>query len=393
MAATVYDDEKLREFATEAQLRWLDAVKKHGSTRAAAKALGVHHSSVSKGLLRLKKKARMAGYDPEAGMRHAVGEPYYVKGVSSYYGPDGALKGQWVKTSIDMDARAEAIEEFLDSRMQEQEPVKPVSRCAGKTNKHLCNLYTMTDCHVGMLAWGKENGGQPWDLKIAERTLKGCFAEMMARAPDAHTCVINQLGDWMHVDKIEPMTPASGHILDADIRFPKIVATAIGILEWMCIEALKKHEKVVLICAEGNHDPVSSVWMRILFQRLFRDNPRLMVDDSEAPYYVYQHGKTMLAFHHGHKKRFQELPTMFAARYPEVWGATKYRYGHSGHMHHKSVLDLPGMRWIQHPTLAAPDSYTVRGGWESMREAEVIIYHDEYGSVGGATVRPEMLMG
>jgi hypothetical protein len=243
-----------------------------------------------------------------------------------------------------------------------------------------------------MLTWGKQTGA-PWDLKIAAATLKGCFKEMLDRSPEARVGIVGQFGDWMHVDKVEPFTPASGHILDADIRFPKIVAAALDIFEWLVAESLKKHDEVHVIPAEGNHDPVSSIWMRYFLARVFRDNPRVTINDSEVPYYVYQHGKVMIAVHHGHKKKLAELPLMFASRWPEIWGATTKRYGHSGHMHHEKELraEYSGMKWRQHPTLAAPDDYSARGGWLSERQASAITYHAEFGQVGEYTVCPEML--
>lgn len=385
-------DPAIKQWATPTQAKSIDAVIEHGGLKPAARALGINAEAVRQHIIRAEKKARVSGFDPAAGMTKPVGDPFFVKGVSSYYGPKGELRGQWVKTAIDQERRLQIIEEYIDSKLADLPAVEPIEP-PKITAERLCNLYTMTDCHVGMLAWGKENGGQPWDLKIAEATLKGCFKAMLDQAPAARVGIINQLGDWMHVDKIDPLTPASGHILDADIRFPKIVQVSLDVLEWFCIETLKKHDEVWFIFAEGNHDPVSSVWMRLLFTRLFRDNPRVMVCDSNTPYHTYQHGKTMLAFHHGHKLKPSEAPLMFAARYPEIWGATKYRYGHSGHMHHQmeALRERGGMIWRQHPTLAAPDSYSVRGGWDSKREATAITYHSEYGQVGTVTVSPEML--
>jgi hypothetical protein len=253
----------------------------------------------------------------------------------------------------------------------------------------------MTDCHVDMLAWELETGA-PWDLKIARDVLSGCFADMLSRSPAAKYAIINQLGDWLHTDGVIPVTPTSGHHLDSDGRFERALGAALDILEWLITKALEKHEKVHLICAEGNHDIVSSIFMRAHFSRLFRDNPRVEVNDSKLPYYVYRHGKTMLAFHHGHKMKIADLPLRFAAAHPEIWGETKYRYGHSGHLHHERELgrlEMSGMKWRQHPTLAAPDAYSARCGWISKREARCITYHSEYGEMGELVTSPEMIAG
>ncbi len=97
----------------------------------------------------------------------------------------------------------------------------------------------------------------------------------------------------------------------------------------------------------------------------------------------------MLAFHHGHKLKPAALPGWFAAKHSVMWGATTARYGHSGHQHHLHEKDEMGMRWMQHPTLAASDAYSARGGWLSPREAIGITY-DLDGEASRLTVRPKL---
>ena len=126
-----------------------------------------------------------------------------------------------------------------------------------------------------------------------------------------------------------------------------------------------------------------------MLRRLFRDEPRITVEDTPLPYYAFQHGNVMLAFHHGHKLKPAALPMWFAAKYSAMWGGTTARYGHSGHQHHLHEKDEMGMRWTQHPTLAASDAYTARGGWLSPREAIGITY-DLEGEASRLTVRPQM---
>jgi hypothetical protein len=143
--------------------------------------------------------------------------------------------------------------------------------------------------------------------------------------------------------------------------------------------------------AEGNHDITSSIWLRVMFKALYEDEPRVQVIDSDMPYYHYQHGHTMLAFHHGHLSKNESLPLLFASQFPDVWGATTKRYCHTGHRHHAHEKEHSGMKVIQHPTLSARDAYASRGGWISEREMTAITYHKKYGQVSRTTITPEML--
>lgn len=381
-------DVQLASYATPRQLEFLEAVEKHGSNKKAAKALGINRRTLDQSLKSLRMRAARMGYAPEHDMQRTVPEGFTVKGVSTYYDEAGKPRGQWVKSQQDDQARERAIREAFEAMAEDLPRVKPSA--APVTVDHLATLYTLTDCHVGMLAWGKETGAD-WDLDIAERTLVGCFEQMVKASPPAQTGIVCQLGDYLHQDSIEPVTPTSKHLLDSDGRFSKVVTTAVRVLRRIVGMALEKHERVVVVMSEGNHDISSSIWLRVMFRALYENEPRVEVIDSELPFYVHRHGKTMLGFHHGHLKRNEQLPLTFAAQFPQVWGATAKRYIHTGHRHHVEEKEHSGVIVVQHPTLAARDAYAARGGWISERQVRAIVYHSEFGEVARNTVTPEML--
>ena len=386
---------ELRTYATPRQLEYLDAVEKHGSNRAAAKALNVAASSIDRAMSLLRKKVASitldarVGWAPSHDLVHPVAPGQRLRGASTLY-KDGKVLIQWVKSTADDQAQQEALNAALEAMaadLPKMAPAKAPKACL----EHLCNVYTLTDSHVGMLAWHRE-GGADWDLNIAERVLTGCFEQMVLNSPAARTCVIAQLGDYLHYDSaLSAVTPQSGHSLDADGRMPKMVKVAIRILRRVIDLALKKHEKVILLLAEGNHDISSSVWLRAMFQALYEREPRIQVIDSELPYYAIQHGNTMLGWHHGHLKKNDQLPLAFATQFSEIWGSTTKRYAHTGHRHHKEVKEHSGMTVHQHSTLAARDAYAARGGWHSERNVEALTYHSRFGQVGSIIVLPEML--
>jgi len=332
----------------------------------------------------------MRGFSPDHDMTHVVPAPFVVRGTSTLYGEDGKPRLQWVKTRLDDKAVDEAMRAAIEAMTADMPRVKP-ARAPKQTADHLCSVYTLTDCHVGMRAWAPETGAD-WDLDIAERVLTDAIEYLVDASPAATTCVVNQLGDWLHFDSLAAVTPTSGHLLDADSRYSKVVRVATRILRRIIDKALTKHRRVVVVMAEGNHDMASSVWLRHLFALLYENEPRVTVLDSEIPYYVHVHGKTMLAFHHGHMKKNGELPLLFAAQYPREWGATTKRYAHTGHRHHVEEKEHSGMTVVQHATIAARDAYAARGGWIAERKIKAITYHAEYGETGTITVTPEMLL-
>ena len=301
----------------------------------------------------------------------------------------GMVERTWERQSPDDRAQQEAMQAALAALCAEIKPL-PASKPVTGGLDDLCALYTLTDAHVGMLAWHRE-GGEDWDLDIAERTITGCFAETIRQMPPAKQAVFNQLGDLLHYDSLQAITPTSGHILDADSRYTKMVEVAVRIIRRVVTMLLAKHERVHIVMAEGNHDMASSVWLRTMFKALYENEPRITVDDSALPYYVFEWGEVMLAFHHSHLKKNPALPGLLAAQFAQIWGRTRRRYCHTGNLHHAEEKEHAGMTVIQHPTLAARDAYAARGGWFADRAMSAITYHRQFGQVGRVTVCPEML--
>lgn len=372
------DLENLRPFCLSAeQEAKLDAVIAAGGNQSeAARELGVNHKTVNKAMTALRARASAAPQES-------------IKGRSTLRDADGNTVLEWTKTHFKFD-QAGAQKAFLDALVDAIPKASPISRRAKAVNTDLCNTFILTDFHLGMNSW-KEETGANWDTDIAEGLLVAWFAEAIRMAPKAHTAVLGQLGDFIHWDGLDAVTPASGHLLDADTRFQLVVRVAIRALRRIIAELLKKHENVHIIMAEGNHDPASSIWLRETFSAMYADEPRITVDLRPDPYYCFEWGLTSLFFHHGHKRKIASLDDVWVGKFREVFGRTKYSYGHCGHLHHTHALETNLMTVEQHRTLASPDAYAARGGWLSGRSAPVITYSKDHGEVGRLTISPEMV--
>jgi len=281
------------------------------------------------------------------------------------------------------------MREAIDA-LKEDIPRLPPIQQDFHTNPNLCNTYVITDYHMGMLAWHEECG-EDWDLKIAENLIVKWFEQAIAQSPNAEQAVFAQLSDFLHFDGLEPVTPASKHLLDVDTRFAKLVRTAIRVLRQVIDMLLYKHKHVHIIMADANHDPVSQIWLREWFAVLYENEPRITVDTNPSPYNAFEWGNAALFFHHGHKRKVINVSEVFVAKYREMFGRTKYAYAHTGHLHSIDVKENNLMVVEQHRTLAPQDAYAARGGWLSGRDAKVITYSKFYGEVSRITINSDML--
>jgi len=375
--------------STEKQLQCVTLCYVEGkSQQVAGKELGLSRSNVRDHLRAVKDKAAKRGYSPHNDWHHPVPDGHKIKGVSTFYDEDGNPVRQWVKSQTDEQRQFEILIERLEAAQEGLPKFKPAPIPKG-TDDRLLTLLTITDFHLGMYAYEAETGDD-WDVHIARDVFLNSVSDMIKAAPKSGTGILCQLGDFLHWDGILSVTPQSGHILDADTRYGKLVELAMSVMTEAVYMMLRRFDKVIVVSAEGNHDISGSIWLRKHIKHLFDDEPRLSVVDNDYPFYAHLHGQTMLGFHHGHKVKLAQLHKLFASepRFREMWGKASYTYIHTGHYHHERVVEDGGAVAEMHPTLSGRDAYAARGGWVSRRGAKVITYDKIEGEVSRVTVRP-----
>lgn len=383
-------DHPLLQFCrTHAQTDAIRLVEVEGvSQREACKILGISRTSLRDRITAVKHIAATRGYSPDNDWSHPVPDGHKVKGVSTFYDEDGKPVRQWVKSQTDEERQFEILVDRLEQATKAIPQFKP-STSPKNNEDDLLTLLTITDFHLGMYAYEAETGDD-WDVDIAQSVFLNSIHDMIQASPKSRVGMLCQLGDFLHWDGILSVTPSSGHILDADTRYGKLVELAMTVMAQAVRMMLKRYEKVVVVSAEGNHDISGSIWLRKYIKHLFADEPRLEVIDNDYPFYAYLHGETMLGFHHGHKLKLAQLHKLFSSepRTRELWGKSSTTYLHCGHFHHERVIEDGGAIAEMHPTLSGRDAYAARGGYVSARGAKAITYHEKLGEVSRVTVRP-----
>lgn len=362
--------------------------KRNGAGRGLCLA-GKRHTFTITEEIDAEAAATRAGTAPEFGLIDSAAAGTFMGKVTVHRNAAGEVVNTWARYHPDDEKRMVALLAAVEA-MGEKLPREKARAAPAKTAADLCNVYVLTDFHLGMLAWHEETGAD-WDTDIAERMLVDWFSAAIAQAPPSEFAVFAQLGDFLHWDGMDAVTPASKHLLDADTRFQKLVRVAIRAVRRVIGMLLAKHQRVHVLMAEGNHDPASSIWLREWLHATFEDESRITVDRSPDPYYCVEHGLTALFFHHGHKRKPSNIDTVFAAKFREVFGRTKHAYAHMGHMHHIDMKETNLMVVEQHRTLAAPDAYASRGGWMSGRDAVVVTYSKQHGEVSRCRVSSKMI--
>ena len=334
-------------------------------------------------------------YDWFLANRHKIDQStppdHIIKGVSTLFDADGSVKLQWHKTAVDKQELVRQTREICEALADGVKPVKATKPPKGVIKDHL-TVYPMGDPHIGLYSWAKETG-EDFDCDIAERNLVAATSLLTANALPTEQAVIVNLGDFFHSDNLENRTARSGHALDVDSRWPRVVRVGVRAMVSCIQAALEKHKTVHVYNVIGNHDDQSAMMLSMILEAYYRKESRVVIDDGVSAFGKFRFGKVLLGFHHGHNVKMEALPGVMASEWAEDWGQTQHRYWLTGHIHHQQSKDLPGCKVESFRTLAARDAWAASKGYLSPRDMHRITYHKDYGERGREIVPVGMLDG
>ena len=318
-----------------------------------------------------------------------VPDGYIISGKSTLCDEHGNVKLEWIKTSLDKERQQEMFREALEAFAERLPRIKPV-KPPPKTAQDLMAVYPVGDHHLGMLSWSEETGSD-YDLQIGETLLSAATDHLISSVPSCNNSLLIFLGDFLHYDSFESVTPANRNILDSDTRFPKMVRAGIRSMRRMIERAAEHHGHVNVIIEIGNHDISSSIFLMECMANVYEADPRITIDTSPSHFHYHAFGKNLIGTHHGHGVKMEQLPLIMATDRPDEWGQTSFRYWHTGHVHHQNVKEIAGTLVESHRILAPQDAWAANKGYRAGRDMKAIVYHREYGEVERVKFNPEML--
>ena len=314
----------------------------------------------------------------------------FVKGTSTLYDANGNVTLKWVKT----DARGNNLKQFAETLTEafkaNVEPVTPRSAEKIRYSEDHLAVYPIGDHHTGLHSWKPESGAT-YDLKIAEQLLCDAIDRLVKTAPRCDEGLIISVGDFFHSDNRHAHTTNSTHTLDVDTRYQKVLEVGIRAFRRAIESALEHHRIVHVICALGNHDWHTSLFLSMALKHIYEREERVKVADSYSPRIYHRFGANLIGVTHGDKTKPDSLPLLMAAERQTDWGETKHRVWYTGHLHHERIKEYTGCKVETARTLAGRDSYHAEHGYLSGRDMQAVVHHREFGQVERYIVSVEML--
>jgi len=231
-----------------------------------------------------------------------------------------------------------------------------------------------------MHAWGKETGGDDYDLSLAASDMRHAFAKVQAITPNSAEAILIVGGDFFHADDNRSETPAHRHKLDVDSRHWKVLQSGIALLGGVIARLVEKHDRLQVRVLRGNHDEHAHMVLTFALAERYRDQDRVTVDQAPFDLFMRQWGRCLIAAHHGDKIKPQQL-TLYLSDVCEFWSATRHRICLTGHVHHDAVKDIGPMRWESLRAFCPPDAYAASMGYGARRALQSLTFDKTDGLV------------
>lgn len=364
---------------TEYQKQVVEAYLKCGSYHGAAKLLGKDPSNLRKLVKQLEGQGDVPWRSKAPNPNHLA-----IKSSTVQFDADGNVVKEWRRQHPNI----ELMQDVVDGLCEQVKGKAKVSKTkkSRKTGEDVLFEIDLFDAHVGMYADEIETLDSDYNCDIAAQRMIEATQALAGRANNPSKCVLVFGGDMLHVDDRSNRTPSSGHALDADSRYHRIVSYVIAACR-ECVEiAATIAPEIEIVVLEGNHSSHSELWLARVLEAYYSDCSNVEIKTNPNPRKHLIWGDNLLLWAHGDKIAAQKWALIIAAEFAKEWGATKYRHLKCGHVHHKKsiapvVIDEQSGLVVEYlEALCATDAWHSGAGFiGSQKGASAFEYHKTEG--------------
>lgn len=249
---------------------------------------------------------------------------------------------------------------------------------SAKGDKYMLEV-AFQDFHLGKLSWSKESGSD-FDYKIAIKRAKDTVSDIINRAKikgNVERVLFLIGGDMFHSDSIKGATTA-GTQMDNDIRWQKMFIEGTNLLVSI-INSLGELAPVDVVTILGNHDTQTLMHAQVVLSAYYRNDPNVRVDMKMTTRKYYKYGECLIGFTHGDKEGKRMLSSM-QVEAAEMWGKTKFREIHAGHLHSEQTSETNGAILRNISSITETDAWHHQKGYVgAQRKLQSFLWHKRKG--------------
>lgn len=364
---------------TKIQQETLDLYLQLGSMRAVARKLGKGKSTVRECIENLEKRGLVPYLASSSRPEHLN----MVK-TTVQLNADGTIEREWRR----LEPAAQQLSDIVDGLCDKARGKGKVPKRTERKTDTQDILFELDifDAHVGMFADEKETLDENYDCDIAAKRMVEVAEGLARRAQRPGKCVLVFGGDMLHSDSRNNRTELSGHVLDVDTRYHRIVEYIISASRDVVNIAASISPQVEIVILSGNHSYHSEIWLAQVLDAYYCNCPNVKVLLGRSPRRMMVFGDNLLVWAHGDKVPANKWAMIIAAEFAKEWGATKHRHLKMGHIHHKKafapvIIDEQSGLLVEYLEALCPtDSWHSGAGFVgSQRGGSAFEYHKKHG--------------
>ena len=230
----------------------------------------------------------------------------------------------------------------------------------------------LPDVHHGLRSLADETG-QEYNLDISTTLVMSCTRDLLERAGPVSRIVVPMGNDWLNADNAAGTT-AHGTPQDEDahwyLTFQRATAAAVAVIE-LCREYAAD---VDVLLIPGNHDTERAPYMVTCLGYAFKQAPDVHIDAGLSQMKAKLLHDTLVTWHHGDRAKPADLVGMIPERWAELWGKSRFRELHLGHIHHEVEKDVGAVRVRNFRCLTAQSAWSSKSGYSNVRAATSVRY-------------------
>ncbi len=290
----------------------------------------------------------------------------------------------WLIRKVEVISAREEIDSLL-VEAKRKVPARPrIVRGKGKVDPVMLEL-SIPDLHMGKLGWSPETNNADYDIRVAEDLFDEAVERLLLRTACYQPAkILLPLGnDLLHSDTKQGTT-TQGTALDTDSRYHKTFGVARRMVT-RAIDRLREIAPTTVIMVPGNHDTLSTFHLGDSLECYYHRTGDVTILNSPSSRKYVEFGAVALMFCHGDKGKAADWPLLFATEQPDMFGRTKFREIHTGHLHTTRLHERMGVRVRISPALCGPDAWHADNMFVgNLRGAEAYVWHKHEGLISTA---------
>lgn len=377
-------------------MNYSDEVEKHGSVRAASRALGIPRTTLQRALKKERGGGFAATHHDVVKTSDALTDACETMNILQHEAKAGWIKSKEASVYVKREDALKSWEpsdNFLDMLDKAR---KPLTRLPELETADSMLVVSLHDAHFGRLSFFKE-AGENYDPEITAKIYRDAVSDALAFFnPRRIKKIVFPIGsDLLHTDNLRSETTSGTRVDSVDSRIHRVfdiaVAAVISAIE-DCIEVADTE----VIWIPGNHDELLSGMLAKVVKQYFRFDSRVVVNDEEISRKVLMWGTNLIMISHRFNKP-QHAPITLATEFPREWGLTTCREIHHGHWHTLKSTTFSPYSEVSGVIVRCLPSLTPADKWhfdnqftKNLRAAESHLYSETTGYMGSylSKVRP-----